>query len=695
MIIQRRSQRRKQRKQRKNSPAGDKIESEEEKHYQQEANEMESLSINVDLFATALKRELELIETNQISTSATDGKQILVNVKNNQVAKNIDELHSLLKHEYAHILFQSNLETVNLVAAQYPKVPKHIIAEAYNIIEDYRIEKNWENLYPSSVKDFDKLKQNIIEDARKNLKKTNENANNPLTALFAARLGDDAILKGAPKEIAETYPIFVKEFKKLDNKGFAASYPVLRDAIGIMEKWIDEEKEKVAKGMPKSGNGNNQGTTGSGGIDIGTGVTGGGGGGTKGGTMIKGKSGSGSGSSSKNNKQNSGGSGGGAGSGTDSDKDKNNQNANGSGQQPSVTAFDELSVSEQKAIIDNIINSIASQLERIDSKLHDELSHEEQPSPEEIKDMKKAVNNKSDSEINKKAEEDHEKEVRKAIDILEALQRINDSPIARKKAIYNAREHKISKIAQSINDVSPKSLAHSAPYTSKNMASPIIRKAIQDIFHTSRLNSSTSGRKINYNKLIKKIISPEKDISVFNKKQIHAGGEYWFLLDLSGSMIEGDKLPLLKQVILTLYDSVVPFNKDIKFRIFGYTTGKIAELTRNDILTASDNGGTPTGEALANLWSKMKKSQSNNNKTVFIITDGVPDNEFLPNTVLAFLKAQNIPVFTILVGGGANNKYTKSLYSESKAVYGVDDMAATKPILERIIIKDIAKKLKV
>lgn len=672
-------------------------------------NAVENLDADVELFGNGLKKQLTFIPTDGISTSATDGQDIYENIKSNSVARNEDDLHKLLKHEYSHILFQSNQATVDLVSQKYPKVARDLIADIYNIIEDYRIEENWSKAFPADRSDFEDLKKNLKENAIQRLKKDNKVSDTPIDALFAARIGNNEILKGAPKEIETLYPEYKKQLQSLNGKSYLASYPVLRDVVAGMEKWLEEkskdyfkrkqQEEQLAKqlgkiasvipiiqigiGIPMPGAGNQQGQQ-----QGGQGQQGGAGNqqsqqqGQSAGSQPQGVSGGTSTQTVNPTPQGGGGAG------------ELNNNPTQQPQQP--VSWDNLPADQKKQIIDAVTTYVRQEIQRIDTKGESEKSTRPSGSSvEEQKKLEKEVKDKTDQQIGKEATKQGAKEEAKAIEIMIVIPPMH-SPAA-SKILQASQENKVVQQSKLLQERKIREISGRTQSTTPNQRrSYVITRHIQEILHRSQKTNVRRGMTLNYPNLIRKTVTPEKKIDVFNKKQMQQGGEYWFLLDISSSMT-GGRLKALKEVILTLYDSIAHIDKNIKFRIFAFNSEGIAELNRQEIVEMGASGGTPTPYALAKIYDKMRtKPARNTERTLFVISDGQPgeNRNFTTNHVLNFFKRKGISVFSILVGDDITRD-TEAKFSGSKAVYTVQNTAAARPLLERIIIRDIAKRLRV
>lgn len=682
----------------------------------------EALSIDVDLFGTSVQKPLTFQETTGLSTAANNGETVWMNIPFNTVAENEKELHDMLKHEYAHILFQSNRETIKLVHDQFPEIPVDILGDAYNIIEDYRIENNWVRVFPADTPDFAKLKKNTLKYGLKKIQSEKKAPDNPLAALFAARLGDDSQLKDSPKEIKDLYPEFVKALATTDGKNFLASYPVLKQVAEVMDKWLkgagksyyerlqqaqqqgqNPNSVKIIIAMPTGAAGAGSGAQQQGSQQGGQGESEG----EKGEGKKSDKGKEGKGKEGESGKQ-AGSSGGKGQSGEKSGEKNGQQNSSGGAgeanstsqqQQTQIIPWESLSKQQQANIINVIANDVAETISKLDRKLNDEKVGERNKKYDAkeaaaARKMNEDVKKKTADELDAEAKKEGSDEANKARKVIEMLKTLMSNEVLKKSTLERAEEDKILKMGESLDEVEPKSFGE-APFSPAITASPVIRRTIQEIFHKSKQLNAKKGIRFDYNKLIKKVISPEKNINVFNKKQQVEGGEYWFLLDLSGSM-SGYSLATLKKAMLTLYDSIVPLSKNIKFRIFGFADHRITELNRAQLVTIGNGGGTPTGEALAKVYKKMKDENRNAEKTLFVITDGAPDNAYDTQAALKLLKKRGVSVFTILIGvSGSEGTYYKKTFGNSKAFYGIRNINEVRPLLERIIIRDVAKKLRV
>ena len=646
-----------------------------------------------------LKKKVEFQNASFIDTAATDGKTIYINAVENAVAKDENDLHALLKHEEAHLLFQTNEATEKLVHEKHKDVDKRIIHDAYNIIEDYRIENNWVRIFPGNEEDFKKLKKNTFENSiqeKEELAKSKDEAkkkkaelmlDNPLSALFAARLGHKEMLKNSPREIQDLYDKFKGELSRTDGRNYLASYPVLDNVIGEMEKWLKDKEKKEAKSTLSQ-----KGKQGEGAEQEGKE-------GTKGEkekeeTEKEQETGE---PSEKGEKKKSEGT-----KGAEGEK-KEREGSKEDGRQPQSMEdiWNSMSEQEKQAIAKEVARQIHEAITELDKTLKDaenekvqgKMSPEAKAETEEGREwvMRKKTEGLTTEEVFKKATSENKAEISHAISVLAAMASIrkHGSLSERSKHLAESEAH-VRVLGSGLNDTDV--LPDTQELEGKIRPSIIVKNSLEQIYHRTRQENVKRGVHLNYNKLIQKIANPSKDINVFNKKQKSSGGEYWFLIDLSGSMC-GNRINTVKHVVGTLYDSIVPFDSNIKFRMFGYSSSGIVEVNRDTLERVGAEGGNPTGEALGKIYGKMKDDKGSSNKTLFLVTDGGPDQLNAIAETLHFMKLRGIPVFSILIGAAFDEELKKA-YSNSAGVYQVNDMSEARPLLERFIVKDVAKRLR-
>ncbi|MGC8647866.1 MAG: vWA domain-containing protein, partial [Candidatus Micrarchaeia archaeon] len=235
---------------------------------------------------------------------------------------------------------------------------------------------------------------------------------------------------------------------------------------------------------------------------------------------------------------------------------------------------------------------------------------------------------------------------------------------------------------------------------------PYIKKMLEEIELENKprnwQKNSTSGSRLDIHKLVRYEITKDPvDISNPYLKRIkNAGAEIWVLLDISGSM-QGDRINTAKKILGSIHDSLIG-SSYVHLKMFGFYSDNaqnhIFEMDRNLLMELDANGGTPTDIAVYYIAELMKKAGPTGfDKTLFIITDGYPNDRASTKDALMHLKSliKNLHIYTIFIS--PEDKEAVDIFSPSDWYFNISSVDRMKEVLERGIrgiVDDIKKQLR-
>lgn len=166
--------------------------------------------------------------------------------------------------------------------------------------------------------------------------------------------------------------------------------------------------------------------------------------------------------------------------------------------------------------------------------------------------------------------------------------------------------------------------------------------------------------------------------------------DFMLLLDVSGSMC-GNALSEAKKACNALLEEMIDFNiHRMGLVIFASTAHKLSGLSKDKIKLKSyvDNilamGSTNMVSALQLAYSEL--SNSENEKIVIMVTDGVPDSISDTLNYVKKLKLSDIRIIAIGVGSGVNTNFLKQLADENDA-YKLNNMSELRNTFKEVILK--------
>lgn len=172
--------------------------------------------------------------------------------------------------------------------------------------------------------------------------------------------------------------------------------------------------------------------------------------------------------------------------------------------------------------------------------------------------------------------------------------------------------------------------------------------------------------------------------------------DYVFAIDTSSSMLTPDVLPnRLEATRFAVLDFVNYYNTGyLGIVTFSGEAHIKTELTRDkekliEIIKNIDidkSAGTAIGEAL--VTSSIVLSESKNNRTILLITDGRNNRGIEVNKTYSFLKEKKIKVISI----GLGNK-TNETIQIPKELEGLNATAAEFPYLDEAALKEISNEI--
>lgn len=233
---------------------------------------------------------------------------------------------------------------------------------------------------------------------------------------------------------------------------------------------------------------------------------------------------------------------------------------------------------------------------------------------------------------------------------------------------------------------------------------PNIKKMLEEIELGDKpkknMYNSTSGSRLDIRKLIRYEITKDPvDLSKPYLRRIkNTGAEIWILLDISSSM-EGDKIDAAKRVLGSIYDSL-DGSRYVHLNMFGFYNDEethVFALDRDLLMKLDAIGGTPTDIAIYYTAGLMKRDKINLNKTLFIITDGYPNDRDSTKDALMYLKSaiKSVNIFTIFIS--PKDEEAVNIFSPSNWYFNVSSIEDAGRVLERGIrgiVENIKKQLR-
>ena len=75
-------------------------------------------------------------------------------------------------------------------------------------------------------------------------------------------------------------------------------------------------------------------------------------------------------------------------------------------------------------------------------------------------------------------------------------------------------------------------------------------------------------------------------VKPFYRHHNESGAEYWFRPPIS--RVSRPSFKKSKEILATLYDSVVPYNPNVKFRMFGFEGHELGTMVRRNVFLRRD-----------------------------------------------------------------------------------------------------------
>ena len=627
-----------------------------------------TLAREVDLFNRAAKKKLEYKEVPPIlssilTTSATDGKTIFMNPRT-EVAKTELNFHDLINHELAHVLFKTNKAIPKQLEKDFKNIPFDAIKDIYNILEDYRIEVGWGRIFSGTIKGFNDLKDNILRSVMREKGKIN----NPFLAILIARAFADnpswsaeyhhplygSIMAKMPPKIREIYDYAKEELKLLNGTDYLMTYPVEKEILEKVQDYYKERKKKEKEERAMEAEGTGKATSGAAGGE----------------SAGKGKmSGKEKGEGGKKKKAGKGGKG-----------------------EPKVKIIE--LTPEDMEVLKKLMGEDDKKVRDKSPLVKSESDKFPEPSPKEEEELKGVV----DGHVTGAGLRDESKE-KFGREVTDARERYKGT-----KIINDYIENNLDKVSKEYDKVGSKAKLNVKPSAKITNTLTNLKNIYKDEYYLS-------GKRLDINKAIQKKISPhEASSKVFHKPDIERGVEFHILLDLSGSM-GGTPVDTEKEILATLYDSIIPYNKNVKIKMYGFKGNDIGvesehnephvfEFDRKTLPKLYTGGNNPTTTALAYLKGELKKNPSIN-KNILLITDGIVNGyghevneEKMVNEEIKRITNSGTNLFTIFIkNSGSGEEELKEIFKPSTQTFFVRDASESRKVLEDVIVQEIARKL--
>ena len=684
------------------------------------------LKDELDLISSFEDRELTLILTDSIpggppAASFKKGPNeygIYLSSNSKLIADSgengVSVARALLQHECAHTWLTNFGATEEMVKnlSEKHNMPIEFVKQIENIVEDCRIESVWTTVFPGSMRSFIPLYNITIEGIKsKHESEFNAAQQNPIgfeEALLIARFGIAggnviALESKLPAKVKPYYDKFAEELEKVKNTDWKGTYVVTDNILSLFNETLEREKLQfkpdvtqyngVLAGSRSSNAEDEQGTKGNG-SDQSQGQP------KEGISPGKGKDSEQDASNKEKSDEGSG-----SASGTKSAEEAEGSNSGNGAQADSCGMESKGSAGGSPG------NGAASISKAIEEKI--KLLSQLVPTLGEI--MGDKTGSKSNNELNKDLTGSEEEILNNSRG--EILNLLKNMPLSKYPIIHN--------LDRTINRTSDQSSSkevfeitghgkngvgaitvYDGPveqYNERIRPNPKIKKMLEEIelLNNPRrdLTGGTSGIRPDIRKLIRYEVT--KDPAYISKPYLRhikdAGAEIWMLLDISGSM-GGQKINAAKRILGSIHDSL-DGSKYVHLRMFGFYGSDgthVFEFDRKMLMNLAAMGDTPTDIAIYYAMDLMKKDKSNFDKTLFIITDGDPNNGQETKNALNSLKnaMKNVNVFTIFISREAERAV--EIFSPSDWYFNVSSMDEVEKVLEKGIkgiVDNIKKQL--
>lgn len=652
----------------------------------------------VKAFSNAINRPIDLEETNLVQISATDGKTILINPKS-KIIKSSEDIHTMLNHEQAHVLFQSNQFIPEALERAYPEMSMEAIKTVYNILEDFRIESNWVNIFPGSRRGYDTIKKDRL---------FNEVPQNPIEVLGCIRCGREDLIEKSSPEMRKLAEKFSPKIKELAGKNYVATFVVESEILKDIHDWYKKQpfRVKSAKNAAEASKEEiPEDPEYQKGYDDGFNA------GVKDyikkvgkenfkGRVVKSTGGISVKKINKSSKRYKEGYEDGYEIGVKGNEEQENsqqneeqqkrrgwnpahwQNNDGNQQKGNEEEEAEESSEASEGLTEKQIkekmSEAAKSYEEKDGLTKSEEEVERKPPNLSKSEVDDTLVEESIIDAEGKPMEISEGKRERIMNNSEA-QEANTSMETKAATGYNEKAGVIDKdIFKEMDEIRAKRLHIPTIPPSPIMS---VKRVLKEINQKEEEIEAEEGKKMNISKAIQKIINPESNAKPFKRNIGKESTDFWVLLDLSGSMKDA-RLQMCKNAMASIYDSIKATRNPIGIRMFGFTSvpeemGKtplVFEIDRKRLNSLQTGLYTPTADAVSYVTSKFKK-EGVAFKNLIILTDGFPDNGIPKNFEAYALKtereikkarSEGINVFTLFIGSD------KKELEELKTEYGVD-----------------------
>ncbi len=598
---------------------------------------------------------------------------------------------ALLQHEGAHTWLTNFGATEEMVKNLSKKhgMPIQFVKNIENIVEDCRIESVWATVFPGSRRSFTELYKITLDE----IKRRHEGESSPepigfVEALLIARFGIAggnilSLESKIPREVKPYYDKFASELEKVQNTDWKGTYVVTDNILRIFNEIFEHGIPPFPGygGMKISNDGHDNGAgsmqdSAEDGSDQNQGQS------KEGKSGAEGKD-SKQGASNKENAEDDS-------SNTPDSKSNTEAGESGPG---SGEVGDNNTTAPVSKILDELTNLLSQLVPTLGDMMGDKSGP---PSDKEISNglsgAEGEILNNSRNEIIKLL---RSMPLSKYPIIKRLDQTINKTPDdSSSNDTFEITGHGANGFGVATTYNGPRE-----QYNERIKPNPRIKKMLEglELWNNAQKNhtNSTSGI-LDVRELIRYRVTndPAHFSKLYLKRIKNAGAEIWVLLDISSSM-EGQKINAAKKMLGSIHDSLNGSGY-VHLKMFGFYGGNFAhvfELDRKLLMNLAADGSTPTDIAINYITELMKKNKTDFDKTLFIITDGDPNDGYATKSALINLKdaIKNVKIFTIFIS--RMDEGAAEIFSPSDWYFNVSSMDEVESALEKGI-KGIVDKIK-
>jgi len=604
----------------------------------------------------------------------------------NPKASNDIERYRSFEHELSHIVFDSNLERLmEPLIKKFPNIPRIIIYDIVNIIEDHRVDSFWNKIYHGSKIIRERQLSKACERLHKN------GVTHPIDALYAVHCGREDLIS---PEFSDLISEFKSIIKSVELAGPKATLVASIRALNKIAKYFKHQHcieltlQSCGTGSKSQSSGtcddyqdtdDNTQYTDSSEDDISY-------------TLVD--------MESSSTSEDSDGDSDNDGSGTisselsdditpdDNDQDSDEVDDNSS---PTDTESNTDTDNPDSSTLSHLIDEINDIIDEMNDAV-DVLTADINYTPEDNSHGYYDEPIQLDDDLNKTVDEIIEESKGDGQELLEQI----------KRAIEEVELSPPKPDANVFIDIvhTGHYLSYDAHDTDKKLANKIA-KLLKRIKHKTRSVNVDTGTDIDIDQFIQYKVN--KNVTdVFIEDEEAEGMTVLLLVDVSSSMSLGRRIQMAASSALILWDALKQID-NIDFEVYTYYYRDkamcINKQTYNGLKRIKPVGTTPTDKAIRYVTNLLDRKSGK--KFIILITDGEPCYDRHPFSVLAswtyhqimYARKKGIQVFTFFVGSGISHNIMKQVYGPEYTWEVISDPSQLPKKLINFVTNKIAKTL--